>query len=132
MLQKTQQLTISAIAALFHLVLLFIIQFENYAATTNHSQSATDSFFTLFWFMQAENGLFALLMGTITFIALSISSLRWPGFIIITCINLYAIINQVGYKMFFSNFHPSMLEDGNAFSLSNFSSSFMCGKFIFS
>ena len=113
-LNHYDQAPILAVAvALSHLCLVMVIQLENfflYLRPSPHAESPLLSFVLGLGLAQWENIIVAALLGGLTLKAAANRLGRWSSLIVVCAVNLYLIIDQVGFKLFFDHFSPSMLE----------------------
>lgn len=112
----SDQARILALAiALSHLALLLVIQLENYLLylwPSPHSNSPLLSFVVGLGLAQWENIIAAALLGALTLKAVTTRPGRWLWFAVVCAANLYLVLDQVGFKLFFDHFSPTMLEGG--------------------
>lgn len=104
---------IALFVGLSHLALLLVIQLEDYLLylwPTTHSIAALVFFVAGLGFAQWENIIVAVLLAALTLITTPSRPGRWLSFSIVSLANLYLVLDQVGFKLFFDHFHPSMLE----------------------
>lgn len=126
---------IAMYAGLSHLLLLLITQAENYLLyiwPATYSIAALLGFMANLVYAQWEGVLFSALLVVITWLSAPKRAGLWVAFALTTIANFYLVIDQVGYKVLFDHFHPSMLEGAQR--LSDLSSSTLAeldGAFYF-
>jgi arylsulfatase A-like enzyme len=104
---------LATLAAASHLLLLVVIQVEDYVLylwPANHSVGALLSFAAGLGLAQWENIAAAVALGAVTLFTAAIRPGRWLAFSLVILANLYLVIDQVGFKLFFDHLDPSMLE----------------------
>ena len=111
--RSDQRRFLALAVALSHLSLVLIIQLENfllYLRPSPHSESPLLSFVAGLGLAQWENILAAAFLGWLTFKGAAGRPGRWLSLTVVCAVNLYLVIDQVGFKLFFDHFSPSMLE----------------------
>jgi phosphoglycerol transferase MdoB-like AlkP superfamily enzyme len=111
--RNDQVRVLALLVALSHFGLLLVIQLENfflYIRPSPHADSSLISFLAGLVLGQWENIAAAVLLGVLTLGAAASRPGRWLSFAVVCAVNLYLVVDQVGFKLFFDHFSPSMLE----------------------
>jgi len=98
-------------ACMTHLLLIIFIYIENYIfyILPNQTEHAV-SLFTLIDRFHSDNILLSVALGLLVVLLHFSRITQWLSILIVFAGNSYLIINQVFYKLFFSNFHINQFE----------------------
>ncbi len=110
---KESIFTCALMVIVTHLFLSIMIQLENYLFYIFQFEDGVQtlfSFLLLLPFCQLQHLSFAFILGFFCLPFLPFNPLRWVYLLIVSCVNLYLVVNQIFFPIFFDHFQLSFSE----------------------